>query len=248
MAQDIVVERDGAITRVVLNRPSRLNSLNADIVDALLEAVARAGEDGTRLLVLEGAGKGFSGGFDFGGLEAGSEGDLVLRFIRIEMLLQAVQHAPYTTLALVHGACFGAAADLVAACVHRVASADARFRMPGLKFGVVLGTRRLAALVGTDAARGLLQTSRVFAASEALQIGFLTGITEREAWPAAIADAAAKAASLSVVAGETLLRLTVPDTRAQDLAELARSVAMPGLKARMLAYLADMQKASAKAN
>ena len=52
--------------------------------------------------VLEGAGNHFCAGFDFTGYQDQSEGDLALRFIRIETLLQALHHAPFETLALAH--------------------------------------------------------------------------------------------------------------------------------------------------
>jgi len=71
----------------------------------------------------------------------------VLRFVRIEMLLQAVATSPARTVALAHGKVFGAGADLFACCHHRIAAAGTTFRMPGLKFGLMLGTRRFAASV-----------------------------------------------------------------------------------------------------
>jgi hypothetical protein len=70
-----------------------MNALSATLVEALLAEVDAAYRDGTRLLVLRGNGKNFSAGFDMGGYEAQSEGDLVLRFIRIEQLLQACARA-----------------------------------------------------------------------------------------------------------------------------------------------------------
>ena len=86
-----------------------------------------------RLIVFRGNGRSFSAGFDLGDVEAQREGDLVLRFVRIEMLLQAVGTSPARTVALAHGKVFGA--DLFARCRHRIAAAGTTFRMPGLKFG-----------------------------------------------------------------------------------------------------------------
>ena len=83
------VKKDGQITRILLNRPERLNAFNADLVAALTDAVAKANRDGTRLLVFRGEGKGFSGGFDLSDLDRASDGDLLLRFVRVEELLLA---------------------------------------------------------------------------------------------------------------------------------------------------------------
>src|SRR5688572_31115635 len=132
----------------------------------MIDAVDYAGGDGTRLLILDGAGNHFCAGFDFTDYQNASDGDLALRFIRIETLLQALYHAPYETLALAHGRVFGAGADLVASCGVRVAAPDTAFRLPGLRFGVVLGTRRLASRIGTDNARDVLSASRTFDAEE----------------------------------------------------------------------------------
>ena len=153
MSDELIIEKTAAVSTLTLNRPDKANALDAVLVDALAAAVAAAHQDGTRLLVLKGNGRHFCAGFDFGGYETASEGELLQRFARIELLLQAVYHAPFATLALAQGRNFGAGVDLVLACGSRVAAPDAQFRMPGLKFGLQLGTRRLAARIGADAAR-----------------------------------------------------------------------------------------------
>ncbi|MGI9385956.1 MAG: enoyl-CoA hydratase-related protein, partial [Methyloligellaceae bacterium] len=94
----MLTKRDGPITTLMLNRPEKRNALSAELVDALLVALDDAQSDGTRLLVLKGEGKGFSGGFDFGGIEYQSDADLALRFIRLELLLQALYHSPHATM------------------------------------------------------------------------------------------------------------------------------------------------------
>ncbi|MGH8601146.1 MAG: enoyl-CoA hydratase/isomerase family protein, partial [Burkholderiales bacterium] len=148
MNDELIRTCERHVTRLTLNRPHKANALDSALIEALLDAVEYAYTDSTRLLVLEGRDRNFSAGFDFTGYQQQSEGDLVLRFIRIETLLQRLYHAPFATLALAHGRNFGAGVDIIGACSLRVATPDATFRMPGLRFGVVLGTRRLAARVG----------------------------------------------------------------------------------------------------
>jgi enoyl-CoA hydratase len=242
MPDPLLIERDGVVTTLVLNRPDKRNALSADLVEAMIASLAEARRDGTRLLAIRGAGEGFSGGFDFGGLDRQSDGDLALRFVRLEMLLQDIHHAPFATLALAHGACYGAAADIVSSCMRRVVAPGTRFRMPGLAFGVSLGTRRLAALVGPDAARRLLETSPVFDEQEALGCGFVTEVSRQEEWSEVISLAAAAAQALPQAAQQLLLAQTVADTRADDLAVLVRSVAEPGLKQRIASFLAQSQR------
>jgi enoyl-CoA hydratase/carnithine racemase len=232
----LAIEREAGVTRLRLARPDKANALDAALVDALLAAVRGAETDGTRLLVIEGEGRNFSAGFDFSGYEDASQGDLLLRFVRIEQLLQAVHHAPFAVLALAHGRNFGAGADLFLACGIRVAAPDATFRMPGLRFGVQLGTRRLAARIGADAARELLADSGTLDADQARELGFAQRIAARDDWASIVTMEAGRAALLTPAAAARLHVGTVADTRAQDMADLAASVADPGLAARIKGY------------
>ncbi len=236
MSDDLLRHHDGHLTRLTLNRPGKANALSASLVEALLDAVDYAQGDGTRLLVLDGAGHHFCAGFDFTGYQDQSEGDLALRLIRIETLLQTLHHAPFETLALAHGKIFGAGADLVAACGIRVAAPGTTFRMPGLRFGVVLGTRRLAHRVGADHARSILSASRIFGADEALGINFITEIGEQPQWGAIVQRVQSYCEQLTPAAAAALHRQTTPDTRADDMHALARSVSVPGLKERIRLY------------
>jgi enoyl-CoA hydratase len=236
MSDELTRKHEGHVTRLTLSRPQKANALSAALVEALIDAVEYACTDGTRLLVLDGAGEHFCAGFDFTGYQDESEGDLALRFIRIETLLQEIYHAPFETLSSAHRSTCGAVADLVAACSIRVAAPGATFRMPGLRFGVVLGTRRLTHRIGADAARAVLSAARTFDADEALRTHFITRVAARDEWPA-VADAVrAESDLLSPNAAAALRRQTVTDSRAEDMAALALSVARPGLKERMRRY------------
>ena len=234
---ELLTERAGATLTLTLNRPDKMNALSASLVEALQAAVDEAVRSEVRLLVLRGNGRNFSAGFDFGGVEAQSEGDLLLRFVRIEQLLQAIHHAPFDTLALAHGKNFGAGVDLFGACGLRIAAPEASFRMPGLQFGLVLGTRRFAAQVGAERARAILQASRTFGTEEALGLGFVHRSADAAEWPDLVAEAQEAAALLAAAPAARLAAVLRTDTRDADLADLVRSAAEPGLKARIAAYL-----------
>lgn len=103
------------VLRLTLNRPDKANALDAEIVEGLLDGIAAACGNETRLLVLAGAGRHFCAGFDLSDLDTISDGDLLHRFVRIETLLQTVFHLPFATLALAHGRVMGAGADLFGA-------------------------------------------------------------------------------------------------------------------------------------
>jgi len=232
----VTVGRAGDTTRVTLSRADKANALNTEMVEALLDAVTTAAADGTRLLVLDAEGRHFCAGFDLSDLDSVSEGDLTLRFVRIETLLQTLYHLPFPTLALAKGRAMGAGADIFCACSRRLAAPETRFRMPGLAFGIVLGTRRLAARIGDEAARRIQNETRTFDAAEAVALGFATETAEEAEWPARIAGAESAAATLSQEATQALFAATMRDTRPQDMADLAASASRPGLKARIQAY------------
>ena len=162
MSAPLIVDRHAGGVTLTLDRPAKRNALSGELVEALIEAVDTAHAEGVEVIVLRGTGKSFSAGFDFSGWQDASEGDLVLRFLRIEMLLDRIARSPAVTIACAQGRNFGAGVDLFGACKRRIAEADATFRMPGLNFGLVLGTRRFAACVGRDAAREIQASTRTF--------------------------------------------------------------------------------------
>lgn len=237
MSAALRVERHGSAQVLTLARPEKMNALSAELVEALIAAVDAAPAQGADVIVLRGEGRNFSAGFDFGDWEAQSEGDLLLRFVRIETLLQRVAASPCLTVGLAHGRNFGAGVDLFGACKWRVAAPDASFRMPGLKFGLVLGTRRFAGLVGAERARAILEQASVFDAAQAHRDGFVSHLAAPESWPGIERQAGDAAGALTGASRAQLyaaLSAEQPDT---DLARLVRSAAEPGLKARVAAYL-----------
>lgn len=238
MSGPLIIDRQPGRWTFTLDRPEKRNALSHDLVEALIEGVEAAHQEGVPLLVFRGSGKNLSAGFDFTGYETQSEGDLVLRLIRIETLLQRVAGFPALTVGLAHGRNFGAGVDLFAACKLRYSTPDASFRMPGLKFGLVLGTRRFRNIVGAGKAMSILGTARPFNADEALHVGFVTSLAPDSEWPAILSEAEAAA---SVLDGETraalygALDVNDADT---DMAALVRSASRPGLKQRIEQYLA----------
>jgi enoyl-CoA hydratase len=238
MSDVLRVERDGPIWSFTLDRPDKRNALSDELVEALIANVLDAQAQGAALLVFRGEGRNFSAGFDFGGIEHASDADLLHRFVRVETLLQIIARSPCLTLALAHGRNFGAGVDLVAACRWRIATPDASFRMPGLKFGIVLGTRRFAGIVGVETARSILESARSFDAIEAQAIGFLRGIADVETWPAQVTQARETAQSLPDSARRALYETLSDDNADADLAALVRSASEPGLGQRIRGYLA----------
>lgn len=230
-------ERRKRVLTLTLDRPEKRNALNEDLVEALLAEMMEAQGQPTDLVVLRGEGPGFSAGFDLGGLDEQSDGDLLQRFVRIEQLLQAVHTAPFVTLALAHGRVFGAGADLVCACSHRIAAPGTRFRFPGLAFGIVLGTRRLAGRVGADTARAIQAGGRTLDTAEAKRTGLITAIADTPEWSEVVTTVEAEAGGITSTA-RAVFHSALADARPdENLAHLVRTAAEPGLRDRIRQYV-----------
>ena len=222
---------DGVL-HLELNRPEVGNALGPALVEALIQAVGDASADAAvHTVFLQGAGRHFCTGLDLSELATLSDGDLLLRLVRIETLLGMLWHAPLRTVVLARGRTWGAGADLLAVCEQRVAAPGSSFRFPGAQFGIVLGTRRLAERIGPDAARRLVLEGTELDAPQALAAGLVSQVAE-----------AVQLADLRVAAGtaRAIRAATRADLRDADLAALVCSAAEPGLQARITAYRARL--------
>jgi enoyl-CoA hydratase len=213
-------------TTLTLARPERGNALSAPLVEALIEETARACEEpDVHTLALRAEGRHFCTGLDLSDLETAGDGEWLRRLVRIEQLLGALWHAPVHTVAVAQGRAWGAGADLFVACEQRVALPGAGFRFPGAQFGIVLGTRRLAERIGTDAARAAVIGGLQLDAEAALRCGLASAAQEIPLVP-----------QVDAATARALRAATRADHRDADLAALVRSAAAPGLRERIVAY------------
>jgi enoyl-CoA hydratase/carnithine racemase len=227
---------DGSIANVTLERPQVGNALSASMVDGMNLALDQAAEAGARMIVLRGTGKHLCTGFDLSDLENCSDGDLLLRFVRVEQLLQKLYRSPVTSVALGSGRTYGAGADLFASCDRRIGLPDTKFAFPGSEFGLVLGSRRLAARIGNDAARRVLLKGDELGVEEAARLGLVTDICDEAALPGLLAEIATTASRLAPETVRALHDVTISRDDDADLAALVKSASLPGLKDRIVAY------------
>ncbi len=233
------VETIGGVAILELARPQRGNALSAPLVEAILDELPRIfADEGVHTLLVRGTGRHLCTGFDLEGIDAQSDGDLLHRFVRIETLLSEIWHAPVRTIAAGCGRVYGAGADLFAACDLRIAQRSTIFRFPGAGFGIVLGTRRLAARVGEDRARGWLTTNTEVGAEAALAAGLVTQIIDDEIDLSQFQQPAVNRATQ-----QALHEASRPDLRDRDMAALVRSAATLGLRDRILRYAASVRAA-----
>jgi len=243
MSDQLLIRVDGNAFFLTLSRPDVGNCLSAALVEELHRGLDRFEESSAKVVVVQGEGRHFCTGFDLSGLAEQSDADLALRFIRIEQLLDRIWNAPYPTIAIAAGRTVGAGADLFAACGRRIALEGASFRFPGADFGVVLGIARLTARIGARAL-GWVEAGREIGADEALRFGLVEHVASPEALSEVLAREICASTRLDAATLARLRAALAVDRASVDreLAELVRSVAEPGLKARMEDYRSRQRK------
>lgn len=192
MTSPILVSAAGpGITEIRLNRPDRLNTLNAAVVQDLHDALAAVAADpDCRVVILAGAGRHFCAGADLaghgvapGGDGSGSPQDWMATQEHIASLVPRIRALPQPVVAAVQGAASGGGFALALACDVRVCAADARFNVAFVRVGLSgcdIGVSwLLPRLIGSARAFELLLTGRFVEAAEADRIGLVSAVTDR---------------------------------------------------------------------
>lgn len=183
--KNVILEKDGKIAIVTINRPKALNALNSETLKELDNVIDEISNDESIFaVVLTGAGeKAFVAGADISemkdmnvleGRKFGILGNKVFR--KIELLEKPV-------IAAVNGFALGGGCELSMACDIRIASEKAKFGQPEAGLGITPGfggTQRLPRLVGMGMAKELIYSTRTINAQEALRIGLVNRVVEPE--------------------------------------------------------------------
>jgi enoyl-CoA hydratase len=178
MEMRVVVERDGVVATVTLNRPEVLHALDAVMFDELSDVFTELKEDaGVRVILLTGAGeRAFAAGADIRGLvEVDAEGGRRVSKRGQEVFSQ-IARCGKPVIACVNGVALGGGLELALACTMRLASERAKMGLPELKLGLIPGyggTQRLTRLIGRSAALKLMLTGAVVDAAEAMRLGMV---------------------------------------------------------------------------
>ena len=181
----LLVVVDGRIGRVTLNRPDKLNALSRQLMSEIVELGAwlKLRED-IRVVILSGAGRSFSAGFDLNDFSSASAGESPRIAADLGRLAtNALTDVPQLTIAAVHGHCVGGGVVFVAACDLRVATTETTFIIPEVDLGIPLawgGIPRLVREIGPALTKELVLTCRPFDAAEAKSIGFINRVVAPE--------------------------------------------------------------------
>jgi enoyl-CoA hydratase len=202
-------ESDG-IAVVMVNRPDKLNALNAATVRQLDEVLREVrADDAVRAVILTGSGdKAFVAGADIGELAKMGPIDGVQVSRAGQDTFRLLERMPKPVIAAVNGFALGGGLELALACHVRLASSRAKFGLPEVRLGIIPGyggTVRLPRLVGRGRALELILTGEMIDAAEALRIGLINRVEE----PEALLDAARGMARRMIANGPIAIALAL---------------------------------------
>jgi len=170
----IIIEQSEGISTVWLNRTEVHNAMNTQMISELTEVFRNFNDDGIRAIVLRGKGKSFCAGADLNymkeiatfGYEENKTDSL-----KLAGLFQSIYECPFPTIAVVHGAAFGGANGLLAACDIVVAEENTTFAFSEVKLGIAPATIAPFVMkrIGEFGAKELMITGKKFKGHEALK-------------------------------------------------------------------------------
>lgn len=185
MYTNLLVETNGQIAEITINRPNQLNALNKETIAELHDALKASDENPLiGVIILTGSGeKAFVAGADikeFAHFSIAQGGELAQKGQK--MLFDFIENLSTPVIAAVNGFALGGGLELAMASHIRVASSNARMGLPEVSLGVIPGyggTQRLAQLVGRGKANELVFTAGMMKAEEALQWGLVNYVVEQ---------------------------------------------------------------------
>lgn len=210
--------------RLVLNRPSKLNAISAELRDALTEAIADAtADERVRVIAIAGAGRAFCSGYDLSESAPPTAWDWRDVLARDVEATLAVWSCPKPVIAQVHGYALAGGLELAMACDLVVAAEGAQLGEPEIRFGSAPVTLLMPFVIGQKKTRELLLTGDLVGAEEAERIGLVNRVVPVERLAAEV-DALAD--RLARVPPDVMAPTKVMLNRAMDAAGFASAVAM----------------------
>ncbi|MDF3052036.1 MAG: enoyl-CoA hydratase [Geminicoccaceae bacterium] len=181
MPTTLLFELSDGIARITINRPDKLNALNATVLSELGDAITRVETDAAvKGVILTGAGsKAFVAGADITELAKQNPIEGKARSLLGQQVFRRLERCGKPVIAAVNGFALGGGCELAMACHIRIASDQARFGQPEVKLGIgpgYGGTARLPRLVGRGRALELLLTGAMIDAAEAYRIGLVNRV------------------------------------------------------------------------
>jgi len=222
---NLLIERDGAVATVTVNRPKVLNALNTQTLEELRRAILELkGDAAVRVVILTGAGeKSFIAGADINELAVQSPTSGREHAVSGQHVLDLIEQMGKPVIAAINGYALGGGCELAMACTIRIAADTAKLGQPEINLGIIpgyAGTQRLARLVGKGRALELLLTGDQIPAAEAHRLGLVNLVVPAAELMAEVKKLAAALAAKAPVAVRYILEavnkgLEMPFAQAQ---------------------------------
>lgn len=183
---NILIDQEGKIATITVNRPSKLNALNKETLSELHNAFSEADQDeDVRVIILTGSGeKAFVAGADiseFADFDV-KQGSELARNGQVSVF-DYIENLSTPVIAAINGFALGGGLELAMACHFRIGSDNAKMGLPEVSLGVIPGyggTQRLPQLVGKGKAMEMIMTARMINAEEALKVGLINYVVGQE--------------------------------------------------------------------
>jgi len=210
--ETLLVEKDGEVMTVVLNRPEKLNAVDDRMLEELTDLLGNLREEtAIRTIIITGAGRAFSSGADLGSALQSSQGrsDAPYELARLQQLrghelMQKIEKLEQVSIAALNGICVGAGLAIALACDFRIAAQDAVLGIPEAHVGIFFTwgcTSRLVRFIGPARAKELIMTCDELRPKEALMWGLINRVASQKdliSTTRAFADSIAKQGPLAV--------------------------------------------------
>jgi len=247
MSEHLLVERDGDVVTITLNRPEKRNALSLDVMRAVTAAFTEVGSSDATGVILAANGPVFSAGHNFGDMAGASIDEAREVFDVCTTMMNTVQRIPQVVVARVHALATAAGCQLVATCDLAVAAQSAAFALPGGKGGLFCHTPLVAVArnLGRKRALEMALTGDPIDAATALDWGLINAVVRDEDLDAAAADLLARAtrgSALSKGLGKLMFyaQVDLPQDEAYRLVaeRMAAAALTPDGQEGMAAFLA----------
>ncbi|HYM22235.1 MAG TPA: enoyl-CoA hydratase-related protein [Vicinamibacterales bacterium] len=203
--ENLLLDRDGAVATVTINRPKVLNALNGATLDELRRVMLALQRDAdVRVIILTGAGeKAFVAGADINELAVQSPTGGRDHALSGQHVFDLIENLGKPVIAAINGFALGGGCELAMACTLRIADETAKIGQPEINLGLIpgyAGTQRLPRLVGKGRAMEMILTGQPIDAGRALSIGLVNGVAPAGGLMDAVRGLAARLATSAPIA------------------------------------------------
>lgn len=178
---NLITEKEEGLGWIIVNRPDKLNALNAETIQELKEAFLSFQDDEeVKAVILTGSGeKAFVAGADIGELARLDDASGKEYVLKGQALTKTIENFKKPVIAALNGYALGGGTEIALACHIRIASENVKMGQPEVKLGIIPGyggTQRLARLVGKGQAMELVLSGKMIDAREAHQVGLVNKV------------------------------------------------------------------------